>query len=73
VTIQRNTLAGGSQALVGGQDPGSHDVRVLDNTFSRLYYPTCGSLAPVRSFDLTEPGNQWSGNVWVDTGLPVDW
>jgi hypothetical protein len=72
VTVARNVLAGGSRALVGGQAPGSHDIRVLDNKFSRMYYPTCGSDGPVSAFDAAEPGNQWSGNVWADTGLPID-
>ena len=44
----------------------------VNNRFSREFYPTCGSIGPVRDYDPNEPGNQWSGNVWADTGLPVD-
>jgi hypothetical protein len=72
VLIQGNTLAGGATALVGAQHASSHDIKVLNNRFSRMYYPTCGSNAPVSAYDPAEPGNQWSGNVWADTGQPVE-
>jgi hypothetical protein len=45
---------------------------VLDNRFSRMYYPNCGSIAPTTGYDPGQPGNEWSGNVWADTGPPVD-
>src|SRR5262249_26854836 len=72
VTIHSHPLGGGAQALIAGEGPGSHDIRVLDNRFSRMYYATCGSVAPAQAYDPAEPGNQWSGNVWADTGQPVD-
>ena len=72
VTIQGNTLAGGARSLIAGQGPGSHDIRVIDNRFSRMYYPNCGAIAPVTAYDPAEPGNLWSGNTWADTGLAVE-
>ena len=72
VTIQGNTLAGGARTLIVPGGAGSQNVRVLDNRFSRMYYPDCGSIAPTTGYDPGQPGNQWSGNVWADTGLPID-
>ena len=57
---------------MGARHPASHDIKVLNNRFSRMYYATCGSTAPVRDYDPAEPGNEWSGNVWADTGAPVE-
>jgi hypothetical protein len=37
-----------------------------------MYYPNCGSIAPTTGYDPGPAGNQWSGNVWDDTGLAVD-
>jgi hypothetical protein len=73
VIIDGNVLAGGSQTLVAGQAANSNNIKITNNKFSRMYFPNCGFAGPVVAYDPAEPGNQWSGNVWADTGEAVDW
>lgn len=76
VLIQRNVLAGGSICLRGGQTHAyadqTHDIRVLDNRFSTIYAPECGTLQAFAQFDEAAPGNIRSGNVWHETGQPIN-
>ena len=45
----------------------THDIRFVDNRFSRIFYNSGGYWGLVASFDLHNPGNEWSGNFWDDT------
>jgi hypothetical protein len=72
--IDNNLVAGGGYTIYGGQNPGgqtSHDVRITNNRFSRLYFPKSGYYGPLTAFNPGAPGNAWSGNVWDDTDQPV--
>ncbi len=71
VTVAHNLVAGGSYVVDGGAGPGSHDIRVTDNHFSRRFFPNGGGAGPVVRWDGREPGNVWSGNVWDETAAPV--
>lgn len=47
------------------------NIRVLNNHFGRSLNPDCGRSGPVSNWNGSAPGNEWSGNVWHDTGEPV--
>lgn len=78
VTIVGNLIkanAGISYCLYGGESPTkpyphADHIVVTDNVFERGDTGRCGNYGPVSSFDVTQPGNVWSGNVW-DTGGSV--
>lgn len=74
--FEANVLAGGSICLRGGQTHNhpndTHDIRVLNNRFSQLYYPECGSLRAFAQFDSSAPGNIRSGNRYHETGRPIE-
>lgn len=64
--IEDNLVAGGGWTIYGGGGgfgPTSN-IRILNNRFSHLYYPNCGSYGPLAWFSDTDPGNEWSGNYW---------
>lgn len=75
ILIQDNVLAGGSICLRGGETHAyatqTHDIRVLNNRFSTIYAPQCGTLQAFAQFDESAPGNVRSGNVWHESGLPI--
>ena len=73
VTINDNLLAGGSYSLYGGEGSQgqSSNIKVTNNRFSTMYYPTGGADGPVAYFDATAPGNTWSGNTWSSTGKTI--
>lgn len=76
VLIEGNVLAGGSICLRGGQTHDyaeqTHDIRVINNRFSTLYAPECGTHQALAQFDEHAPGNLRSGNVWHESGAPLD-
>lgn len=77
-TFQNNVVAGGSICLradisdanLAAFGPLIHDIKVLNNRFSTVYAPECGSLQAF-IFYGDAPGNVRSGNVWHESGLPV--
>jgi len=71
--IENNLLAGGAYALYGGSGKlgASYNIKVIGNVFSREVYPTSGQYGPVAYWD-NGSGNVWQGNVWADTGRPVN-
>lgn len=84
--IERNLINSDGFCLKAGINqgtspyPNSTNVRVLNNTFGRKYWPECGFYGPVSNWQAG-PGNVWSGNVWGDgaaatsshqTGDPVN-
>jgi hypothetical protein len=73
-TIEGNLVAGGGYTIYGGANPGgaqTSNIRIVGNRFSRLYFPRGGSYGYATAFDPGGPGNEWSGNVWDDTGAAV--
>jgi hypothetical protein len=73
VVIDRNLLAGGGYTVYGGSDaawagPNATNVRITDNRISTKYFPKGGFHGPFTS--------TWnvvmSGNVWHETGLPIE-
>ncbi|MFD0688155.1 hypothetical protein [Actinomadura fibrosa] len=73
VTLDGNLLAGGGYALYGGKGRfgTSSNIRIVRNVFSRRIYKNGGFFGPVTSFEPNGKGNVWSGNIWEDTGRPV--
>lgn len=73
--LQSNVLAGGSICLRAGASHTYGDltenIEVLNNRFSTVYAPDCGTLQAFAFFDADNPGNVRSGNVWHETGLPL--
>ena len=73
--LQDNLFAGGSICVRGGQTHtypnDTHDIRILNNRFSTVYAPQCGTLQVLAQFDTAAPGNIRSGNVWHENGLPI--
>ncbi len=78
VLVEQNLLNGGGYVVYGGSTPGkpfadqAADVRVLGNHFGTDFFERGGAFGPVSDFDSAAPGNVWSGNVWADTGDPVN-
>lgn len=76
--IEHNLLATtGSYCAYGGSLPGKPypdgtNIDFIDNHFSTEFYPGCGHFGPVSGFANNVRGNEWRGNVWHETGLPVD-
>ena len=68
VLITGNLFTGGSPTVVVDSGGGSHDVRVTGNRFGPS---TRTSGSPVRAWNGSAPGSQWTANVWDDTGKPV--
>jgi hypothetical protein len=76
VLAENNLFNGGAFALYAGslpEKPYAHadNVRILDNKFGRTLFPKSGLFGPVTGYEAAAPGNQFSGNTWADTGLPV--
>lgn len=73
-TIENNLVAGGGYTIYGGANPGgaqTSNIRIVGNRFSRLYYSNAGSYGYATAFDARGPGNEWSGNIWDDSGATV--
>ncbi|SDT58821.1 right-handed parallel beta-helix repeat-containing protein [Jiangella sp. DSM 45060] len=53
--------------------PVAENVRYIDNHFGRKFFDTCGRYGPAAGRDSNGgPGFVWEGNVWADTGEPVE-
>ncbi|WP_053208016.1 right-handed parallel beta-helix repeat-containing protein [Jiangella muralis] len=76
VLIEHNLLnTTGSYCTYGGsvdskKYPTASNVRYVDNQFGRKYSSECGKYGPLTAWNGGN-GNEWSGNVWADTGQPV--
>lgn len=74
--FEDNLLAGGTICLRGGEThtyaAETHDIHVLNNRFSQTYNPKCGVYQAFAQFDEAAPGNIRSGNVYHETGLPIE-
>lgn len=73
--LEDNLFAGGSICVRGGNShqyaAETRDIRILNNRFSQVFSPQCGTFQAIGAFDASAPGNVAAGNVWHETGLPV--
>lgn len=59
----------GSYCTYGGSVPSKAfpvgvNIRYINNTFGREYYPECGHFGYMSSWDFAGGANIWQGNVW---------
>jgi hypothetical protein len=71
VLIDENMLTGGNYTVYAGGGSGQQQISLRDNRFTRAASPKGGRYGPLAAWDATLPGNEWSDNVWDDTGAPV--
>jgi hypothetical protein len=72
--IEGNLIAGGSYTIYAGANAGGpqpRDIVLLDNRFSRVYFPNGGAFGPIAAFDAQAPRNVASGNYWDEDLTPV--
>lgn len=72
--ITGNLLAGGGYTIYGGDNRRfglTHDIKIVGNRISRVYFPAGGFYGPSASFDDQGVGNVWAGNVWDEDASPV--
>lgn len=70
--VERNLIAGGGWSIYGGYGPEkSYNIRIINNVFGRQIFANGGYNGPVAYFDKDGSGNQFSGNVWSDTGAAL--
>jgi Right handed beta helix region len=72
--IDHNLLAGGGYTLYAGANPGGQatsNIQVVDNRFARLYGARGGQFGPFTAYSRSGAGNQWSGNIWDNSGRTV--
>ena len=78
VVVEDNLLDGGGYTVYGGSvagkphSAGASGIRFVNNRFGRRFHPEGGRYGPVSGFDPGRPGNVWAGNVWHDSGAPVE-
>ena len=72
--IDNNLLAGGGYTIYAGANAGltstATNIAVTNNRISRMYFPNGGSYGPLAAYQPGQ-GNSFTGNVWDDTGAPV--
>lgn len=72
--IKGNLVAGGGYTIYGGANagaPGTWNIRIIGNRFSRVYFSNSGGYGPLAAWDPSGAGNTFSGNVWDDSLKPV--
>jgi hypothetical protein len=42
----------------------THDIKIVGNRISRIYFPAGGFYGPSASFDAQGVDNVWAGNIW---------
>lgn len=70
--VQGNLFNGGGYCLYAGSDNSikGANIRILGNTFGTEMAPKCGFYGAGTAY-YNGNGNQWSGNVWQNTGATV--
>jgi hypothetical protein len=73
-TIANNLIAGGGYTIYGGDGTKgqSSNICIVNNRFSRIFFPNSGFYGPAAYYDSSGPGNFWHGNFWDDTGAIID-
>jgi hypothetical protein len=72
--ITGNLLAGGGYTIYGGDNRRfglTHDIKIVGNRISRVYFPAGGFYGPVAYFDSQGVGNVLAGNIWDEDASPV--
>lgn len=71
--VTDNLVGGGGYCFYGGSGTkgGTRSIRFVGNRLARSIFPTCGSFGVMASFTPTDPGNEFRGNIWDDTGAEV--
>jgi hypothetical protein len=77
VVVDHNLLGantGSSFCLYGGDAaskpyPHANHVVITDNVFQRGSNGKCAAYGPVSSFNVSGPGNVWTGNTWQGGGV----
>lgn len=76
--VQGNLIATtGSYCAYGGsidskKFPNGSGVKFIDNRFSTQFFPTCGRYGVISGFDDGIRGNEFRGNVWHESGEPIE-
>lgn len=52
--------------------PEASNVDFIDNHFSTRYEANCGQFGPITSHATGVRDNDWAGNVWHETGEPIN-
>ncbi len=69
--IENNLMAGAGFTIYTSAEV-TH-MQVINNRFSTKFYQDCGYFGLLYNpWNSSGEGNQWSGNVWHETGLPCD-
>jgi hypothetical protein len=70
--IDHNLIGGGGYPFYGAGSLGSPATRItfINNRFSRIYYPTSGSIGYVANWN-PHPSNVWNSNVWDEDNATV--
>lgn len=66
--IADNLLAGGGYTIYGGRNhggPPTHNIRIVGNLISRVFYPHGGYYGQVATFNPKGRGNAWRSNAWA--------
>ena len=74
VLIENNKLAGGGYTIYAGQNSGglqTSNIVVKNNRITRHLFVRGGYYGPATAYSKTGPGNEWTGNVWDDTGQEI--
>ena len=72
--ITGNLLAGGGYTIYGGDNRRfgvTHDIQIVGNRISKVYFPAGGFYGPITSFDSQGVDNVWAGNVWDEDATPI--
>jgi len=71
--VTGNLVGGGGYCFYGGagQKGLTRSIRFVGNRLTRSIFPNCGSYGVIASFTQTDPGNEFRGNIWDDTGTEV--
>lgn len=73
--IDSNLVAGGGYSIYGGANAGAPvptGIQITNNRFARIYFPNGGYWGPVAAWNSGGAGNVFSGNIWDDTGRPLN-
>jgi hypothetical protein len=73
--ISNNLIAGAGYTLYGGANTGKWiptNIKITGNRIARTYYPNGGSYGPYTAVVNGTNGDVWSGNIWDNTGAPIN-
>lgn len=71
VLAEENLLIGAGYSFYAPNCSGSGNIHVINNKFSREVWPNGGFNGPVALWNPTRPGDEWTGNTWLQDGTPV--